>query len=61
VSAQSGERRLLIDGKLVDSESGNTFENINPATEEVLAEFRQATGLPLTRVPVRPDDILGLA
>jgi aldehyde dehydrogenase (NAD+) len=36
VTGQSGERRLLIDGKLVDSESGKTFENINPATEEVL-------------------------
>ena len=32
----TGEPRLLIDGKLVDSESGKTFDNVNPATEEVL-------------------------
>ena len=32
----TGERRMLIDGKLVDAKSGSTFDNINPATEEVL-------------------------
>ena len=26
----TGETRLLIDGKLVDSESGRTFDNVNP-------------------------------
>ena len=40
---QSGERRLLIDGKLVDSESGKTFENLNPATEEVLGVVADGT------------------
>jgi aldehyde dehydrogenase (NAD+) len=30
------ESRMLIDGKLVDSETGRRFDNINPATEEVL-------------------------
>ena len=30
------EQRMLIDGKLVDAEGGRVFENINPATEEVL-------------------------
>ncbi len=30
------ETRMLIDGRLVEAESGKTFENINPATEEVL-------------------------
>jgi aldehyde dehydrogenase (NAD+) len=30
------EKRLLIDGKLVDAADGATFENINPATEEVI-------------------------
>jgi aldehyde dehydrogenase (NAD+) len=29
-----GERRMLIDGELVDAESGATYPNINPATEE---------------------------
>ena len=31
-----GETRNLIDGRLVDAKSGATFENINPATEEVI-------------------------
>lgn len=30
------EHRMLIDGRLVESESGATFVNINPATEEAL-------------------------
>jgi aldehyde dehydrogenase (NAD+) len=30
------DSQLLIDGKLVDAEGGATFENVNPATEEVL-------------------------
>jgi aldehyde dehydrogenase (NAD+) len=30
------ESRMLIDGELVSAESGRTFENLNPATEEVL-------------------------
>ena len=28
--------RLLIDGKLVEASGGRTFQNINPATEEVI-------------------------
>ncbi len=32
----TGERRNLIDGKLREASNGRTFENINPATEEVL-------------------------
>lgn len=31
-----GERRMLIGGELVDAEGGRTFDNVNPATEEVL-------------------------
>jgi aldehyde dehydrogenase (NAD+) len=34
--AINGEPRMLIDGELVEAKSGKTFENINPATEEVL-------------------------
>ena len=30
------EERLLIDGRLVDAADGTTFENVNPATEEVI-------------------------
>jgi aldehyde dehydrogenase (NAD+) len=36
------ESRMLIDGKLVDGESG-TFANINPATEEVIGEVADAS------------------
>ncbi|HXW32977.1 MAG TPA: aldehyde dehydrogenase family protein [Acidimicrobiales bacterium] len=36
------EKRMLIDGKLVEGESG-TFTNINPATEEVLGEVADAS------------------
>ena len=27
---------MLVDGKLVEAASGKTFDNVNPATEEVL-------------------------
>ncbi|WP_198543142.1 aldehyde dehydrogenase family protein [Pseudofrankia sp. BMG5.36] len=30
------EQRMLINGKLVDAEEGRVFDNVNPATEEVL-------------------------
>ena len=33
------ETNLLIDGKLVAAETGRTFENVNPATEEVLGRL----------------------
>ena len=35
-AAVQGEVRMLIDGELVEAASGKTFDNINPATEEVL-------------------------
>jgi aldehyde dehydrogenase (NAD+) len=38
------EQRLLIDGKLVDAEGGKTFDNINPATEEVLGPVADGSG-----------------
>ena len=34
-----GEDRMLIDGELVAAASGQTFANINPATEEVIGEI----------------------
>ena len=40
---QRGERRLLIDGELRESESQATFDNINPATEEVLGVVADGT------------------
>src|SRR5438309_5066621 len=37
------QTRLLIDGELIDASSGATYENINPATEEVLGQAADAT------------------
>jgi aldehyde dehydrogenase (NAD+) len=37
------ESRNLIDGELVDASDGNTFENVNPATEEVLGSVADGT------------------
>ena len=41
-STTQGEHRMLIDGKLVHAKSGKTFDNINPATEEVLGPVADA-------------------
>ncbi|WP_432829077.1 aldehyde dehydrogenase family protein [Dactylosporangium sp. CA-092794] len=38
-----GERRMLIDGKLVEAGSGRRFPNIDPATEEVLGYTADGT------------------
>jgi aldehyde dehydrogenase (NAD+) len=38
-----GESKMLIDGKLVDGSGGGTFENVNPATEEVLGVTADGT------------------
>ncbi|MGQ0830500.1 MAG: aldehyde dehydrogenase family protein [Microthrixaceae bacterium] len=41
--SQAGEVRMLIDGKLVDGEDGKTFDNVNPATEQVLGAVADGT------------------
>jgi aldehyde dehydrogenase (NAD+) len=38
-----GEIRMLIEGKLLDAASGRTFDNVNPATEEVLGPVADAS------------------
>ncbi len=38
-----GELRMLIDGKLVETDGGATFDNVNPATEEVLGPVTDGT------------------
>ena len=38
----SPERRMLIDGELVEASGGGEFDNINPATEEVLGQVADA-------------------
>ncbi len=40
-TAQSFQTKMLIDGKWHASKSGKTFETINPATEEVIAEVAE--------------------
>ena len=39
----SPETRMLIDGKLVEADTGKTFSNSNPATEEILGEVADAS------------------
>jgi len=39
----AGERRLLIDGELVEASAGATFDNVNPATEQVLGVVADGT------------------
>jgi aldehyde dehydrogenase (NAD+) len=43
------EYRMLIDGKLVDSETGRQFDNVNPATEEVLGGTADGTRADMER------------
>ncbi|AHG64110.1 aldehyde dehydrogenase family protein [Advenella mimigardefordensis] len=38
----SGTKKLFIDGKWVDAQSGKTFATENPATEQVLSEVSEA-------------------
>ena len=44
-----GEQRMLIDGELVDATGGGTFENVNPATEEVLGVVADGTRADMER------------
>jgi aldehyde dehydrogenase (NAD+) len=44
-----GESRLLIDGELVESESGKVFDNINPATEEVIGQVSDGSRADMER------------
>src|SRR5258705_6527075 len=41
--SQTGESRLLIDGKLVNATGGRSYPNVNPATEEVIGQVADAT------------------
>ena len=43
------ESRMLIDGKLVDSETGRQFDNVNPATEEVMGGTADGTRADMER------------
>ena len=48
-AAVQGEVRMLIDGELVEASSGKTFDNINPATEEVLGPVADASAEDMQR------------
>lgn len=46
---QEHEERLLINGRLTAAQSGATFKNINPATEEVMGVVADASGKDMDR------------
>ena len=48
-ATQIGELRMLVDGRLRDADDGGTFENVNPATEEVLGVVADATAADMDR------------
>ncbi len=43
MSVAAGERRMLIDGKLVEGGQGATFDNVDPATGQVLGPMADGT------------------
>ncbi len=43
------EPRMLIDGKLVEAESGATFANVNPATEQEIGQVADASPAEMRR------------
>src|ERR1700693_58967 len=42
-AAADHEARMLVDGKLIEADSGRTFDNVNPATEEVIGQVSDAS------------------
>jgi aldehyde dehydrogenase (NAD+) len=45
----TGEPRMLIDGELVEAASGKRFDNLNPATEDVLGQVADAGSADMDR------------
>ena len=43
------EVRMLVDGELIGADSGRTFDNVNPATEEVLGPVADASNAEMHR------------
>ncbi len=43
------ETRMLIDGKLVDAESGDTFEVVNPANQQIVGRVADASSADMAR------------
>jgi len=44
-----GDLRMLVDGRLVEGEGGATFDNVNPATEEVLGPVADGSAADMAR------------
>ena len=48
----SSPKQLLIDGEWVDAKDGQTFDTVNPATEQVLVKVAQASAVDADRAVV---------
>src|SRR3984957_7058336 len=48
-AAASHEERMRVDGTLVESETGRKFDNVNPATEEVVGQVADGTSADMHR------------
>ena len=44
---------MLVDGQLIEADSGKTFDNVNPATEEVLGQVADASKAEIRRAITR--------
>ena len=44
---------MLVDGTLVDAETGRTFENVNPATEQVIGDVADGSTADMQRAIAR--------
>ena len=50
MTADAGhEMRMLVDGELIEADSGQTFDNVNPATEAVLGPVADASNAEMHR------------
>ena len=47
--AAGHEERMLVDGELIGSDSGKTFDNVNPATEEIIGQVADASNAEMHR------------
>ena len=43
------EARMLVDGRLIEADSGRTFDNVNPATEEPIGQVADASDAEMHR------------
>src|SRR5579864_5764263 len=48
-AAAGHEVRMLVDGELIEADSGKTFDNVNPATEQVIGPVADASNAEMHR------------